>query len=273
MGFSIGFGSSKGSTKQSSSPAAWVEDASKRGVQYAEDMYKKGYSPFGGQRVASLSQNEVSAQQLAGQDRYTPFLDQASGAFGRIGQMGTADQGLTRYLNPYREQVLDSANRKLGQSYTDQMNTLRGQRASRGAFGGSRQTLLEGNLTRDYLEQQGDLYTKGMDQAFQTALEASQADLTRELQGALGQGQGFTALGGQAAGLTNDQIRALMATGEAGRSVQQGALDAQYEEFLRGMSYNQDALDRYLASLRAGDYTRTGKGSSKEQSMNFGMTG
>lgn len=272
-GVNLGLSSSKGSSKQTSKPAQWVEDASKRGVKYAEDALNRGYQGYDQPRVANLGANEVQAGALAGRDTYSQYLDSANDAYGRAGTISgtSAAAGIDQYINPYREKVLDISNRKLGENYDASLAALRGSAASRGAFGGSRQTMLESNLKRDMLQAQGDLYAKGLDAAYTTALGASQADLARQLQGALSQGAGYNQLATSAAGLNADQIRALMATGEAERGVRQGALDAQYEDFLRGQAYDQDALDRFLGSIRAGDYSRSGTGSSKESGMSLGM--
>lgn len=274
MGISIGGSSGSSRSSQTSSPAQWVEDASRRGVGYAENMFNTNYRPYQGQRVAGLSENEQRAQQLAQNMPGQSYLGQSEGALGRAGEIGatSAAGGINQYMNPYRENVLDIANRKMGREYDQSLNQLRGQAASRGAFGGSRQTMLESNLKRDFLEAQGGMYQQGLDSAYGQALQAAQGDLARNLQGALAQAQGYSQLGTQAAGLTADQIRMLMGTGEAGRGVEQARLDAPYEEFLRGQDIKREDLDRFLASIRAGDYTRTGEGRAKENSGSFGFS-
>lgn len=260
MGLNLGGSSTGTSRTETTAPAQWLEDATQRGSQYAENMFNSPYQSYGGPRVAGLSANEQQAANLAGQDRYSPYLQKAEGAYGRAGQIGStsAAGGIKQYMDPYREGVLDIAGRKMGREYDTSLNRLRGQAASRGAFGGSRQTMLESNLKRDFLESQGDLYQKGLSDAYGQALGASQADLNRNLQGAIAEAGGYSQLGGQAAGMTNDQIRALMATGETGRGIEQAGLDAQFEEYLRAQGMQREDLDRFLASLRAGDYSRSG---------------
>jgi len=228
---------------------------------------------FGGNRAAGLSGNEQMASNLAQQDNYSGMLDRSSQAYGSLGDIAgqSSVSNLDQYINPYTKNVLDIANKELGRSYDQQMTDLRGTAASRGAFGGSRQAILEGAAQRNFLEKQKDLYAQGMADAYDRAVSARGTDLGREFQGALAQGQGFSNLGQQYAGMTNDQIRALMATGETERGIEQMGLDANYQEFLRQQGQSREDLDRYLGSLGAGDYTRTGTGSTRSSGMSLGL--
>lgn len=258
MGSIFGGGSRRQRT--SSAPAPWVEQASQRGVQYAENQLQNPMQAYQGARVAQMTDAERNAGRMAAQDRYSPLIGQSQEAYGRVGEISSrrSTEGLQDYINPYTKNVLDISNRELGRSYDQARSRLQGQAASRGAFGGSRQALLESGLERNFLQSQGDLYSRGMADAYDRAMSANQADLTRAGQGALAEASGYGNLAGQYADMTNDQIRALMATGETERGIAQGALDADYEAYLRGQAQQTEALDRYLASIRAGDYSRTG---------------
>lgn len=233
----------------------YLQDATRRGIGYAEDAFNKGYSAYENPRVAQLSGNEAMASGLAAQGQAgmgnrasaESAYGQAQGVFGR----SSAD-GLEKYINPYTKNVLDIGNRELGRSYDVQREKLQGSAASRGAFGGSRQAILESEAQRNFLQAQGDLYGKGMADAYDKALSASASDLARQGQGMLATGSGLASLGAQADAARQDQLRALLATGEGERGIQQAGMDAQYESYLRGQDYQTEALDRYLASLGAG---------------------
>lgn len=249
-------------SNQSSTPAQWVENASQRGVEYAEGLYNQPYQGYNRTRVAGLSPNEIAAGRLAGQDRHSPWIERSGAAYARgadVGRQSAADR-VGGYINPYRREVLDVANESMARDYQQRQNQLRGQAASRGAFGGARQNFLEQRGTEDFLKQQSDLYTGGMSDAYDRAMQAAQSDLSREQQGAFGEAAGYGGLASSAAGLTNDQIRAMLATGESERSVEQGRLDTDYESYLREQGLQREDLDRFLASIRAGDYSRTGTG-------------
>jgi hypothetical protein len=173
-------------------------------------------------------------------------------------------------MNPYTKNVLDVANRELGRTYDRQLTDLRGTAASRGAFGGSRQAMLEGQAQRNFLEQQGDLYARGLADSYDRALSASERDLSREAAGALAAAGGYGQIGGQFGQLQGQQLQELMGAGGLERGIEQGALDARYGDFLRIQDTEREDLDRYLASIRAGDYTRTGEGTQRSSSTSFG---
>jgi hypothetical protein len=272
MSLNIGGSKSKGSSSQISRPAEWVEQASQRGVGYAEDIFNRGPQAYEGPRVAQLSGLEQQGLAMAGRDRTSPWLEKSAGAFGRAEEVGrrSAVDGLDRYMNPYTKNVLDVANRELGRTYDRQLTDLRGTAASRGAFGGSRQAMLEGQAQRNFLEQQGDLYARGRRNRPARALSASERDLSREAAGALAAAGGYGQIGGQFGQLQGQQLQELMGAGGLERGIEQGALDARYGDFLRIQDTEREDLDRYLASIRAGDYTRTGEGTQRSSSTSFG---
>lgn len=264
---------SKSKSKSKSGPAQWVEDASKRGLGYAEANVNRGFVPYDGQRVASLSGNESRAMSLAGESQSSEDRDSARGALGQASDIfgkSSAD-GLDRFINPYTKGVLDISNRELGSSYDRQRAQLQRTAGARGAFGGSRQTMLESDLAENFLQGQGDLYQRGLADAYGRALDASAADLNRQGSGFLSTAGQYGALGAQADQSRAQQIEELLRTGGIGRGVEQAGYDANYGEYVRGQDYENEALDRYLASLRAGDYTRTG--SSSGSTVGVSMTG
>lgn len=264
---------SKSKSKSKSGPSQWVEDASKRGVGYAESALQRGYQPYEGQRVAGLSGNESQAMSLAGAGDSGADRESARGALGQAASVfgkSSADN-LDRFINPYTKGVLDISNRELGSSFDRQRAQLQRTAGARGAFGGSRQTMLESNLADDFLQNQADLYQRGLADAYGRALEASASDLNRQGQGFLGTAGQYGALGAQTDQARAQQIEELLRTGGIGRGIEQAGYDANYGEYTRGQDYENEALDRYLASLRAGDYTRTG--SSSGSGINLSMTG
>jgi len=274
-GISLGLSKSKSKNTSTSGPAKWVEEASKRGVGYAENALNRGFQPYQGERVAGMSGNEQRASALAGESTSSTDRDMARGAINQAASVfgrSSAD-GLDRFINPYVKGVLDISNRELGESFGRERQRLQGTAAARGAFGGSRGALLESRLTDDFLQNQSDLYQKGLADAYGRALGASENDLARQGSGFLNAAGQYGALGVQSDAARAQQIEELMRTGALGRGIEQAGYDANYGEYVRGQDYNNEALDRYLASIRAGDYTRTGTNTGSNSGVNLGFKG
>lgn len=141
---------------------------------------------------------------------YTPQEVAAQSAVGGIGQ----------YMNPYTQGVIDTSLADMERQRMMQQQQIGAQAASAGAFGGSRQGLVEAETNRGFAEQGGMLASQLRNQGFQTALGASQQDVTRQLQAAMAnqaanaraaefaQATGLQAQGmNQQAGLQGAQVR------------------------------------------------------------------
>ena len=120
------------------------------------------------------------------------------------------------------------------------------QAASAGAFGGSRQAILEAENQRNLQQGLGDLYTRAQADAYQTALSASQQDRQNQLRSALGMS---TVSGAQQAAGTAD-IQQQMGLGGLQRQMDQQALDLGYSTFLQERDYPKQQLGFYSDILR-----------------------
>lgn len=120
-------------------------------------------------------------------------------AMQRVGQgmTQTAAEGMSTYQNPYEEQVVQASLRDIGNQGLSAQNVLGAQAQRAGAFGGSRHGIAEAELAKSTQQQMLDQAARLRQQGFNTALGASQADLSRQL-GAAGQSAGMA---GQAAGM------------------------------------------------------------------------
>jgi len=87
------------------------------------------------------------------------------------------------YMSPYIQNVVDIQQRE-AQRQADIAKTQRGaQAASAGAFGGSRQAIMEAEAARNLAQQKGDISAKGQQDAYQQAMQQFNAE----------QGYGLTA--------------------------------------------------------------------------------
>lgn len=174
------------------------------------------------------------APQLVGS--YAPFISGAAGqtlggqaALGAgLGMLADPAAAVQTFMNPYQSSVIDEINRQaqIGKTQRD------AQAVSKGAFGGSRQGIVDAEAEGRRLAAIGDAQRKG----FQDALTASQK--SAQLMGGLGQAFGTLAgttadLGRVQSELGRADLGMLSGLGEIGRTFQQQQLDAQRQNILQ----------------------------------------
>jgi len=189
---------------------------------------------------------------------------------GSFAQPGTAEA----YMSPYMQNVVDVQQRE-AQRQADIARTQRGAQAvGAGAFGGSRQAIMEAEAARNLATQKGDIQAQGLQSAFQQAQQGYQTDAARRLQAALANQQAGLTVGGQnlAAALGVQQLGAQ--TGLQSQQLNQAAqLQAQQQALGQSQAANQFAQQNAqlaaqygLAGLQAGEQSR-------QFGANLGMQG
>jgi hypothetical protein len=173
--------------------------------------------PFAAQQLAGLSQGQRDAITRAtqGVGAFQPFLQQGAAAVGQgIGQLGTAQQRVAaagidptsyqQFMNPFMEDVIATTQQDIADKGAQQQLQAQARAAGQGAFGGSRQAVLQGQIAADVMDQQArtgaQLRSAGFQQAQNLAQQAAQQQLRQaQLTGQLG--QTVAGLGVQTAGL------------------------------------------------------------------------
>jgi len=108
---------------------------------------------------------------------------EAAGAGDRYAQQATNPYAMQAYMSPYMQNVVDIQQRE-AQRQADTARTGRGaQAAQAGAFGGSRQAIMEAEAARNLAQQKGDIQATGLQSAFQQAQQAQQYGANLGLQG------------------------------------------------------------------------------------------
>jgi hypothetical protein len=106
-----------------------------------------------------------------------------------------AGTDLTKYTNPYETQVVNQSLQDLERARQMQANQLGAQASQAGAFGGSRQAIMESELGRNYLDQAART-ASGLRQAgFQNAQQLAGQDIGYGLQGSQNRQAAATNLG------------------------------------------------------------------------------
>jgi len=168
-----------------------------------------------------------------------------------------------KYMNPYIQASLDPQLAALQrQQQINQQGDL-AKLTQAGAYGGSRQAILQGQNNENLLRQQNQLIGSGYNQAYQNAAQQFNADAARNLQaqqlnqaanqfGATYGLQGLQAAaqaqtaaanaGAQQAQYGLGNLQAMNKAGSEQQSLDQQALNAQYNEYLRQLKYPTDML-------------------------------
>ena len=161
---------------------------------------------------------------------------------GSFAQPGSAEA----YMSPYMQNVVDVQQRE-AQRQADIARTGRqAQATGAGAFGGSRQAIMEAEAARNLALQKGDIQAQGLQSAYQQAQQAYQTDAQRQLQAQLANQQAGLTVGGQNLGA------ALQTQGLGAQTGLQAALANQQAQQQALMANQQARQQVGLANQQAG---------------------
>ena len=224
-------------------------------LEEAAGLAQQQYQPYQYQRIAGFDPMQLQAQQATANLAVSPYVNpaaQMAGGAGQAGLMGIynpsllaggsfTDPGMAAsYMSPYMQNVVDIGKRE-AQRQADIGRTQRGFQAARaGAFGGSRQAIMEAEAQRNLAQQMGDIQARGSQAAYEQAaqqfqseqarrLQASQLGLQSALQGAQQLGQ----LGQLQFGQAKDIVGLQAAAGAERQALQQKKYEQDYADFLR----------------------------------------
>jgi len=193
-------------------------------LPYISDVYRMGqqiaytpYTPYSQQRYAETAPLYQQGVEAAQQAASTPGL---------LGQINVGGQNMgvmQAYMNPYQQAVTDVAKQKAVQEYGAGLQNVRAQAGQRGAFGGSRQAIMESELAKGLGQQLGNIQMQGSAAAYDKAGQLYQQDLQNQMQKA-------------------QTLQQLGLTDEARR---QRDLDAMYQEFQQQRDYPAKQAEAY----------------------------
>ena len=212
---------------------AWLEGASQGAVSRAEQLSNRVYTPFSGQRVAGLSENERQAGDMA-----TAFANRTSNRM----QNGFQSSDLSQFENPYLERVLAGRKRAIGEEYGRQSATLAKNQSAMNAFRSGRSDLARSRLDESRMRALDEADADARSSAFDRAMSAY---FTNEQQN---QGAFETAQ------------RGLQSTGIAERSIRQANNDFDYGQYLERRDWDVNNLTPLLnaiATARGGSMSTT----------------
>jgi len=246
------------------------------------DINQNPYQQYGGERIAEF--NPMQQQYFQGVQNLQPSgtigqgIDVAGQAAGRAlntqytpyqtGQFG-AQAG--QYMDPYMQNVVDIQQRE-AQRQADIAGTQRGAEAVKsGAFGGSRQAIVDAEAARNLALQKGDIQARGLQDAYTRAqqqfnTEQALGEASRQYGAGLGmQGlqtalSGASQLGGLGStqfGQQKDVLGLQQAAGAQQQLQDQTKLTQGYEDFLAKQKYPYQQLEFLSNIVRGTPYGST----------------
>jgi hypothetical protein len=290
-------------------------------MQKAEAQSNTPYQTYGGQRIADTSPEVLAAREMGrqiatgGQQGVTDAMgmtrDAAAGADQYIGanpyqfsqygyenpEMFTGDS-ISRYMSPYMQSVVDIEKRKANQEFQQANQKRAADAVFSGAFGGSRSGVQQAMAENDYLTRTGDIQSKGLQSAYESAANlfekdraakyqtdaARAAEMRRVQEAQSGENlsrdrfgmEGLTFKSNQAQQLADLQERAtagdvkaaalLENIGKQTEEEQQRSLDMGYQDFLNQRDYPKQQLSDYSAILRGLPLAAIGTSNTTETS-------
>ena len=261
MKFFTFYGGSEGGGTQTSITSNVPEELvpyAENVAQRAERLSQAQYTPYGGERLASMA--PAQQQALSGYEsmQTSPYFPAAGLAALQSTQMGMqpsqfgAEQA-AQYMSPYQQAVTDVAKRQATTEAEKMRANIAGRAQRAGAFGGSRYGLMEGKLYSDLGQRLSDIQAKGSEAAFQQAQQQFERDRTaRQRASQLGV-EGARALG--QLGTTQQQaemqrLQALERAGTLRQAEAQRLMDMRYQDFLRQKDYPYKQLGFYSSMVR-----------------------
>lgn len=246
-------------TVQQTNLPAWAQPYSEQLLGQAQaltNVNQHPYQSYEGQRLAGFTPMQQQAFQNISGMQVSPQTGQASGLAGFAGlgslgagqnymSMATDPAAIQAFMSPYQQNVTDWQKQQAILDYGRALPGLGARAAQSGAFGGSRQALVESEAQRNLQNQLAGIQATGTQNAFNAAQQAQQFGAGLGLQGFGQAGQLASTLGqlgqqqyGQQMGINAAQQQA----GAQQQALQQQGLTNAYQDFLNQQNYPYQQL-------------------------------
>jgi hypothetical protein len=188
-------------------------------------------------QIAGMSPTQQAAltSGRAGIGAYKPYMTQASNVYNAGQNMLNQSHGsfdaaaANQYMNPYNQQVINQAMMNINRQGDIANQNLQSQAIRSGAFGGSREGVQRAELQRGLAETRNATMTNLLNQGYDTAQKAFEAERARNLSGAQLSdllGRGIGSLGAQTQALGQQDVNFQFSLGSQEQKQQQAELDA-----------------------------------------------
>lgn len=283
----------------STSIPSWLEGPMQNNLQMANDIAARPFA-YPEQTLAGLNPN---VQQAWDYGRST--INNQAGTFDAAKSMAAAGgaaperigaetfrnglSGISQYMNPYNQQVVDVARQNMGVALQQNLNTIGDRAIQQGAFGGSRQGVAEGVATSEASRQLADLSANLQTRGFDNATQMMGQDITNNLSAQRANQQagldasrtsvaGSIALGGLGQQSQQSQLQdmtTLMNVGTGQQSWNQQQIDDAVSRWSAERAYPVDQLNLRMGAITSTPIPRSSTSTStgyQGGSSNMGMS-
>jgi hypothetical protein len=212
---------------------AYFKEIQERTLRRAETESQQPFQAYQGQRIAQLTPTE----QQAG-DVYSQQILPQAGQLSAIGAQTFTPQMAQQYMNPYENQVVQSALGDVERAYQGQQRALSTQAIQTGAFGGGREGVQRGVLGGEYLRQVGDVSGRLRQAGFESGAQRFAADRAAQLGSSQAQ---LAALAGASSGLAQ--------FGAQERGIEQAGLTEAFRDFVEQQGFEQNQINQVIGAL------------------------
>ena len=163
----------QGSAQQGTAQQASSQGYSASNMSAPSNISAQGYTAAQADVNQMKQPKDVTTEATKEQQMTGPAAVQTKALqnFQMQGPGSWTDPGVSqKYMDPYKQGVIDIAKRQKDVDYQKQMAAINNQAASAGAFGGARQAMERSQASKDYQQQLQDLETQGMSQAYQSGM-------------------------------------------------------------------------------------------------------
>jgi hypothetical protein len=260
-----------------------IFDTAKRAVTEASTPY----TAYKGERIAGFDPFQLTAQQsvanLGPAQQLGPATQFAASAGARAGDVKYAPQtnfgapsftqpGLAgMYMSPYLQNVVDIQKREAQRQADISGQQQQAGAVKSGAYGGSRQAILQAEANRNLATQMGDIQKAGSQAAYEQAQNLYNTEAQRQmaaqqateqsrqygaglglqgLQTQLQAAQQLGQLGSEQMGQQQAIINAMQAVGQQRQAMNQQQMSQQYQDFLTQKQYPYQQLAYMMEMLK-----------------------
>jgi hypothetical protein len=235
----------------------YITDILERGKTRAETRDAEGYVEYPAPRQAEFTDNQTQSQTgianlanngIAGDPTLSSsknYMTAALNATNNAGQQFTPTAA-ANYMSPYMQNVVDIQKREAERVGDQQQQSIADQGVASGAFGGSRQAILESEQMRNESQQMNDIQMAGQQNAF----ESAQGMFERQRGRDLATGQQYAGLGVQAGQQAMGELGAKAGVGAQQQAQNQAGLDIGYQQFQDEQQHPEQVLQEYSSLVR-----------------------
>lgn len=232
----------------------------------AEALSEQPYQTFGGQRIQGFDPMQQRAFGNAKNQSTAGQLGQATGLAAGASNASFTQPGLAgAFMSPYMQNVVDVQKREAVRDAGIASTQRNAQAVKAGAFGGSRQAVMDAEADRNLQTGLGDIQARGLQAAFDSGQNQFNTEMGRRITGA----QSLADIGQRQFGQEMDITQLLSTLGGQQQQLGQRQLDQQFTDFQAQREAPYQQLGFLSDMLRGtGSSTRTvNPGASSAQTL------